>query len=49
MNSHTSAGVKGQSIGLITAIVDDESQLSKEVNVTFIDRLFGKIPLLGYP
>ena len=31
MNSHTSAAVKGQSIGLVTAIVDDESQLSKEV------------------
>ena len=31
MNSHTSAAVKGQSIGLVTAIVDGESQLSKEV------------------
>ena len=32
MNSCTSAGVKGQSIGLVTAIVDGESQSSKEVN-----------------
>ena len=32
MNSHTSGVVKGQSIGLVTAIVDGESQSSKEVN-----------------
>ena len=31
MNSRTSAEVKGQSIGFVTAIVDGESQLSKEV------------------
>ena len=31
MNSPTSAEVKGQSIGLLTAIVDGESQTSKEV------------------
>ena len=31
MNSHTSVELKGQSIGLVTAIVDAESQLSKEV------------------
>ena len=31
MNSCASAEVKGQSIGLVTAIVDGESQLSKEV------------------
>ena len=31
MNLHTSAAVKGQSIGLVTAIVDGESQSSKEV------------------
>ena len=31
MNSCTSAEVKGQSIGLATAIVDGESQSSKEV------------------
>ena len=31
MNSHTSAAVEGQSIGLVTAIVDSESQSSKEV------------------
>ena len=31
MNLHTSVAVKGRSIGLVTAIVDGESQLSKEV------------------
>ena len=31
MNSHTSVEVKGQSIGLVTAILDGESQRSKEV------------------
>ena len=31
MNSHTSAEVKGQSIGLVTASLDGESQSSKEV------------------
>ena len=31
MNSHTSPEVKGQSIGLDTAISDGESQMSKEV------------------
>ena len=31
MNSCTSVEVKGQSIGLVTAMVDGESQLSKEV------------------
>ena len=31
MNSLTSAEVKGWSIGLVTAIVDGESQLSTEV------------------
>ena len=31
MNLHTSAAVKGQSIGLVTAILDGESQSSKEV------------------
>ena len=31
MNFCTSAAVKGQSIGLVTAIVNGESQLSKEV------------------
>ena len=31
MNLHTSAAVKGRSIGLVTAIVDGESQSSKEV------------------
>ena len=31
MNSCTSAAAKGQSIGLVTASVDGESQLSKEV------------------
>ena len=31
MNSHTSVEVKGQSIGLVAAILDGESQMSKEV------------------
>ena len=31
MNSHTSVEVKGRCIGLVTAIVDGESQLSNEV------------------
>ena len=31
MNLHTSVAVKGLSIGLVTTIVDGESQLSKEV------------------
>ena len=31
MNLHTSVAEKGQSIGLVTAIVDGECQLSKEV------------------
>ena len=30
MNSHSCAAVKWQSIGLVTAIVGGESQLSKE-------------------
>ena len=33
MNSHTSVEVKGQSMCLVTAIVDSDSQLSKEVMV----------------
>ena len=31
MNLHTSAGVKGGSVGLVTASFDGESQLSREV------------------
>ena len=31
MNLHTSAAVKGWSIGIVTASVDGESELSKEV------------------
>ena len=31
MHSHTSAEVQGQSMCLVTAIVDGESKLSKEV------------------
>ena len=46
MNLHTSAAVKGLSIGLATAIVDGESQSSKEVTNHIIDRLFGKIYFL---
>ena len=32
-----------ESIGLVTASVDGESQLSKEVTIMFLDRLLGKI------
>ena len=46
MNSHTSVAVKGQSIGLVTAIVHGESQSSKEVMNHIVDRLFGKIYFL---
>ena len=31
MNSYTSVQVKGQSLGRVTAILDGESQMSKEV------------------
>ena len=31
MNSHTSVEVKGQSIGIVTDIIDGDSQLSKKV------------------
>ena len=31
MNSHTSVEVKWQSVGLVTAIDDGESQMSKDV------------------
>ena len=44
MHSRTSAEVKGQSIGLVIAIVDGESQLSKEVMV-----IVWKDLLPGYP
>ena len=43
MTSHTSVEVKGWSIGLVTAIVDGESQSSKEV-MNFVQ----KDLLLGY-
>ena len=36
MNSCTSVEVKGQSIGFVTAIVDGESQTSKEVMDYFL-------------
>ena len=38
MNSCTSVEVKGQSIGLVTAILGGESQMSKEVMYMFFDR-----------
>ena len=49
MNSHTSAEVKGQSIGLVTAIVDGESQSSKEVMNYVLLLIVWKDPFLGYP
>ena len=42
MNLHTSVAVEGQSVGLVTASVDGESQSSKEV-MNYLDRLFRKI------
>ena len=36
MNSCTSVEVKGQSIGRVTAILDGESQMSKEVTYYII-------------
>ena len=45
MNSHTSGEVKGQSIGLVTAIVDGASRSSKEVMVT---RFTSKPKFSGY-
>ena len=44
MHSHTSAEVKGQSIGLVTANFDGESQLSKDMMV-----IVWKDLLPGYP
>ena len=48
MNSHTSVGVKGWSIGLVTASVDGESQLSKEVMNYIPRQIVWKDLLLGY-
>ena len=46
--SITSAEVKGQSIGLVTAIVDGESQLLKEVTNYILSQIIQKDLLLGY-
>ena len=44
MNFHTAAEVRGQSIGLVTAIHDRESQTSKLVmDYVFFHRLLGKM------
>ena len=48
MNSHTSVEVKGWSIGLVTAIVDGESQLSKEVMNYVLQQIVQKDLCLGY-
>ena len=49
MNLHTSVVVKGQSIGLVTAIVDSESQSSKEVTNHICRQIAWKDILPGYP
>ena len=49
MNSCISAAVKGQSIGLVTAIVDGESQSSKEVTEHIHLQIAQKNILPGYP
>ena len=48
MNSYTSAAEKGWSIGLVTASVDGESQLSKEVMNYIPWQIVRKDLLLGY-
>ena len=49
MTSHTSVEVKGWSIGLVTAIVDGESQMSKEVTDYILWQFVWKDAFLGYP
>ena len=49
MNLQTSAAVKGWSIGLVTAIVDGESQSSKEVTNHIHQQIVQKDLLPGYP
>ena len=49
MNSHTSVEVKGQSIGLVTAIFDGEIQLSKEVMNYILRQIVWKDLLPRYP
>ena len=49
MNSCTSLEIKGPSIGLVTAIVDGESQSSKEVMDYILWEIAQKDLLPGYP
>ena len=49
MNFHTAAEVKGQSIGLVTAIHDRESQTSKLVMDYVLLQIVGKDEFPGYP
>ena len=49
MNSHTTVEVKGWSIGLVTIIVDGESQLSKEVTNYVLQQIVQKDILPDYP
>ena len=49
MNSHTSVEGKGWSIGLVTAILDGESQMSKEVTDYVLNQIVWKDAFLGYP
>ena len=48
MNSCTSAEVKGWSIGLVTAILDGESQMSKEVTDYVLLQIVQKHAFPGY-
>ena len=49
MNSHTSMEVKGQSIGLITASLDGESQMSTEVTDYVLWQIVQKDAFPVYP
>ena len=49
MNSHTSVEVKGWSTGLVTAILDGASQMSKEVMDYVLWQIVWKEMFLGNP
>ena len=49
MNSCTSVEVKGQPIGVVTAILDGESQMAKEVMDYILCQIVWKDAFLGYP
>ena len=49
MNSHTSAEVKSWSTGIVAAIVDGESQSSKEATDYVLSHIVWKDSFPGYP